>query len=159
MITVVQRVSRAEVRVAGEAVGRIGGGLLLLVGVEKGDEASDADATARKVAALRVFPGRTPMDLTVAESGGGCLVVSQFSLAASLRKGNRPSFDGAEDPSRAEPLYRRVAEVLREGGLRAETGVFGAAMEVDLVNDGPVTFLLRVRGGRVVEEGRPGGEA
>ena len=156
MITVVQRVSRAEVRVGGEPVGRIGAGLLLLVGVEKGDAPADADATARKVAALRVFPGRTPMDRTVLEAGGACLVVSQFTLAGSLRKGNRPSFDGAEDPALAEPLYLRVAEALREAGVAAETGTFRAAMEVDLVNDGPVTFLLRVRGGRVVEAGEAG---
>jgi D-tyrosyl-tRNA(Tyr) deacylase len=156
VITVVQRVSRAEVRVGGEAVGRVGAGLLLLVGVEKGDAPADAEATAKKVAALRVFPGRTPMDRTVREAGGACLVVSQFTLAGSLRKGNRPSFDGAEDPARAEPLYLRVAEALREAGLAAETGTFRAAMDVDLVNEGPVTFLLRVRGGRVVEEGEAG---
>ena len=95
MIAVVQRVARAEVRVGGESVGRIDRGLLLLVGVERGDEDADADAIARKAAALRLFPGRTPMDRTVLEAGGACLVVSQFTLAGSLRKGNRPSFDAA----------------------------------------------------------------
>lgn len=151
MKTVVQRVSRAEVRVEGEVVGKIGRGLALLVGVEKGDTEADADETARKVAALRVFPGRTPMDRTVVEEGGGCLVVSQFTLAGSIRKGNRPSFDGAEAPERAADLYRRVAERLRAGGMVVCEGRFGARMEVDLVNDGPVTFLVTVRGGAVVE--------
>ncbi len=151
MRTVVQRVSRAEVRAGGARVGGVARGLLLLVGVERGDTEADADETARKVAALRVFPGRTPMDVTVAEAGGGCLVVSQFTLAGSVRKGNRPSFDRAEDPARAEALYLRVAEGLRAAGLAVETGVFGALMDVDLVNDGPVTFVVEVRGGRVVE--------
>ena len=110
MKTVVQRVTRAEVRVGGDLVGRIERGLLLFVGVEKGDAEADADATARKVAALRIFPGRTPMDLTVADVGGACLVVSQFTLCAALGKGNRPSFEPAAEPARAEPLYLRVAE-------------------------------------------------
>ena len=151
MRTLLQRVSRAEVRVDGAAVGAIGAGVVLLVGVEKGDGAADADETARKVLALRFFPGRTPMDRTLAEVGGSALVVSQFTLAASLTKGNRPSFDAAEAPDAAEALYLRVAEALRAGGLPVETGRFGAHMEVDLVNDGPVTFLLCVRGGRVVD--------
>ena len=151
MRTLLQRVSRAEIRVDGAAVGAIGRGAVLLVGVEKGDGAADADETARKVLALRIFPGRTPMDRTLAEVGGSALVVSQFTLAASLSKGNRPSFDAAEAPAAAEALYLRVAEALRAGGLPVETGRFGAHMEVDLVNDGPVTFLLCVRGGRVVD--------
>jgi D-tyrosyl-tRNA(Tyr) deacylase len=142
MRAVLQRVSRAEVRVAGEAVGRIGKGVLLLVGVEKGDTEEQADALARKVAALRIFPGRTPMDLPLAEVGGAVLVVSQFTLLADLSKGNRPGFDRAEAPARAEALYLRVAAGLRAGGLRVETGRFGASMEVDLVNDGPVTFVM-----------------
>jgi len=149
--TLVQRVARAEVRVGGEVVGRIGPGLLLFVGVEKGDGEADADETARKVGALRVFPGRTPMDRTVREVGGGCLVVSQFTLAGSLRKGNRPSFDGAEAPERAEALYLRVAEGVRGQGIEVATGRFGAGMAVDLENDGPVTFLVSVRGGVVAE--------
>ena len=151
MRTVVQRVARAEVRVDGEPVARIGRGLLLLVGVEKGDAEADADATARKIAALRMFPGKTPMDLTVAEVGGACLVVSQFTLCASLAKGNRPSFEPAEVPARAEPLYLRVAASLRAAGLPVETGRFGADMAVDLVNDGPVTFLIVTQGGALVK--------
>jgi len=151
MKTVVQRVTRAEVRVGGEAVGRIERGLLLLVGVEKGDTDGDADATARKIAALRIFPGRTPMDLTVADVGGACLVVSQFTLCAALGKGNRPSFEPAADPALAEPLYQRVAATLRAAGLAVETGRFGADMAVELVNDGPVTFWIETRGGALVK--------
>jgi D-tyrosyl-tRNA(Tyr) deacylase len=152
--TVVQRVTRAEVRVGGEIVGRIERGLLLLVGVEKGDGEADADATARKIAALRVFPrlpGRTPMDVTVGDIGGACLVVSQFTLCAALGKGNRPSFEPAADPTLAEPLYLRVAAALRAAGLPVETGKFGADMAVDLVNDGPVTFWIETRGGALVK--------
>jgi D-tyrosyl-tRNA(Tyr) deacylase len=150
MRTVVQRVTRAEVRVDGDVVGRIEAGLLLLVGVEKGDGEADADVTARKIAALRIFPGRTPMDRTVAEAGGGCLVVSQFTLCASLAKGNRPSFEPAAAPARADELYQRVAAGLRATGLPVETGRFGADMAVDLVNDGPVTFLVITQAGALV---------
>jgi D-tyrosyl-tRNA(Tyr) deacylase len=149
VITLVQRVSRAEVRVEGALVGRIGRGLLLLVGVERGDGETDADETARKIGALRIFPGRHPMDVAVKDAGGGCLVVSQFTLAGSVRKGNRPGFEGAEAPARAEALYLRVAEQLRSQGLPVETGRFAADMEVDLVNDGPVTFVIVVRDGAV----------
>ncbi|MFV1959160.1 MAG: D-aminoacyl-tRNA deacylase, partial [Planctomycetota bacterium] len=110
---------------------------------------ADAVATARKVARLRIFPGRTPMDRTLADVDGACLVVSQFTTAASLRRGNRPGFDRAEAPERAEALYLEVAARLRAEGLPVQTGRFGAGMEVDLVNDGPVTFLLEVREGRL----------
>jgi D-tyrosyl-tRNA(Tyr) deacylase len=150
VITVVQRVQWARVSVAGECVGAIERGLLLLVGVEPGDTAADAVATARKVLALRVFPGRTPMDRSVVELGGGCLVVSQFTLAAELRHGNRPDFGGAAAPAVAEPIYQAVADHLAAAGLRVGTGRFGAAMAVESCNDGPVTFVLTVRGGRVV---------
>lgn len=149
MRTVVQRVARAEVRVGGEMVGQCGRGLLLLVGVAQGDTEADAEATARKVAALRCFPGRTPMDLTLAQAGGGCLVVSQFTLLADLASGNRPGFSGAEAPARAEALWLRVVEALRAAGLPVATGRFGADMQVALENDGPVTFVLDVRAGRV----------
>ena len=147
MKTVVQRVTRASVKVGDDVVGRIERGLLLLVGVEKGDGRADAEVTARKIAALRIFPGRTPMDLTVAEVGGGCLVVSQFTLCASLVKGNRPSFEPAALPADAEPLYLEVAAGLRASGLPVETGRFGADMAVELVNDGPVTFLVETLNG------------
>jgi D-aminoacyl-tRNA deacylase len=149
MRTVVQRVARAEVRVDGQVVGAVGRGLLLLVGVAKGDTEADADATVRKVAALRCFPGRTPMDQTLAQVGGGALVVSQFTLLADLAHGNRPGFDGAEAPARAQALYERVASGLAATGLTVATGRFGAMMDVELVNDGPVTFVLETRDGRV----------
>lgn len=151
MKTVLQRVERAEVRIAGTVVGRIGRGVVLLVGVERGDSEADADVTARKIAALRIFPARTPMDQTLAEVGGACLVVSQFTLAATLAKGNRPSFEPAEAPERAEELYLRVAAQMRAAGLPVETGQFGADMQVDLVNDGPVTFLVFTAGGALVK--------
>lgn len=149
MQTVLQRVQRAEVRVDGDVVGDIGPGALLLVGVEQGDTEQDADATARKIAALRFFPGTTPMDRTLADIDGACLVISQFTLAGSLRKGNRPSFTNAENPDLAERLYLRVADQLRQSGLPVATGRFGATMDVELVNNGPVTFLISASGGRV----------
>lgn len=154
MITVVQRVLRAEVKVDGESVGRIDRGLLLFVGVERGDTETDAEVTARKIAALRIFPGRHPMDVAVKDAGGACLVVSQFTLAGSVRKGNRPSFDGAEQPDRARLLYEQVATHLRDIGLPVQTGRFAADMLVDILNDGPVTFVLTVRDGAVLKTER-----
>jgi D-tyrosyl-tRNA(Tyr) deacylase len=150
MITVVQRVSRAEVRVDGVVVGAIGVGLVLLVGVERGDSDAEAIATARKIAHLRVFPGRTPMDRDLAEVGGACLVVSQFTLAGSVRKGRRPSFDAAAVPELAAPLVERVVAELRALGVPVETGRFGAMMEVDLVGDGPVTLVIHTCKGAVL---------
>jgi D-tyrosyl-tRNA(Tyr) deacylase len=147
---VVQRVTSASVSVDGELVGEIARGALVLVGVAKGDSEADADAIARKLAALRMFPGRTPMDLPLAEVGGACLVVSQFTLCADLGKGNRPSFEPAEEPGRAKALYERVAESIAAAGIRVAKGRFGADMQVELVNDGPVTFLLEARGGKLV---------
>lgn len=151
MKTVVQRVTRAEVRVDGQVVGTIGRGVLALVGVERGDTEADVETTIRKLATLRMFPGRTPMDLSLAEAGGACLVVSQFTLAASLAKGNRPSFEPAEEPARAEVLYQSVTRGLRALGLSVETGRFGADMQVELINDGPVTFLIFTREGVLVK--------
>jgi D-tyrosyl-tRNA(Tyr) deacylase len=149
VITVVQRVKRAQVEVAGERVGQIAAGLLIFVGVERGDSEADAEATARKIAALRIFPGAHPMDRSVKDAGGACLVVSQFTLAGSIRKGNRPGFETAEAPARAEALYQQVAARLRAEGLPVATGRFAADMDVELVNDGPVTFLVVVRDGTV----------
>jgi D-tyrosyl-tRNA(Tyr) deacylase len=151
VIAVLQRVAAASVRAEGQTVGRVSLGLVVLVGVERGDGPDDARALADKVAALRLFPGRTPTDRTVAEAGGGCLVVSQFTLAATVRKGNRPSFDRAEEPAAADALYLAVAARLREAGVAVETGRFGAAMQIDLTADGPVTILLAARGGRVLD--------
>ena len=150
MITVVQRVHHARVLVDGECVGSIEKGLLLFVGVETGDTSSDADATARKVRTMRIFPAEKPTDLSVEDIGGGCLVVSQFTLAAELRHGNRPDFTAAAAPEVARPLYERLAAQLRDAGLRVATGRFAAEMQVELSNDGPITLLLQVRGGKVV---------
>ena len=152
MIAVIQRVSRAEVRVEQESVGKIGLGVMVLLGVERGDGKADAEALARKLIALRIFPGRTPMDLSVKEVGGGCLVVSQFTLAGSTRKGNRPSFDRAEDPALAQALYEYFADQVRKDGVTVATGRFAAHMDVELVNDGPVTFVLRARDGGLASE-------
>lgn len=150
MIVVVQRVSRAEVQVDAEVVGAIGLGLAILVGVERGDSEADADVLARKLVALRIFPGRTPMDLSIKDVSGSCLVVSQFTLAGSTRKGNRPSFERAEEPSLANVLYQRLAERIRAEGIQVATGRFAADMKVELINDGPVTFILQARDGGLV---------
>ena len=147
-----QRVLRASVRVDGEIVGAIDRGVLALVGVERGDAVADADELARKMAGLRLFEdaeGRTNLD--TAAVGGAFLVVSQFTLAATLAKGRRPSFNRAAPPEEAEPLVERVMEALREQGYGVEGGRFRAQMGVELVNDGPVTLVLDVRGGRVVD--------
>jgi D-tyrosyl-tRNA(Tyr) deacylase len=143
MKVLLQRVSRAAVRVNGETVGRVGAGLVVFVGVEQGDEREDADYLADKAAELRVFPDdRGKMNRSVEETGGELLVVSQFTLAASTRRGRRPSYSGAARPELAVPLYERFINRLRSRGLRVAAGVFQAMMEVELVNDGPVTILL-----------------
>ncbi len=150
MITVVQRVRWARVLVGDEVVGAIERGALLLVCAEQGDEPADAIETARKVANLRLMPGRTPLDRTLLEEDAACLVISQFTLAAELRRGNRPDFTAAAPPTVAEPLYELVAQRLRDSGLRVATGRFGASMVVESANDGPVTLTLTVREGAVV---------
>jgi D-tyrosyl-tRNA(Tyr) deacylase len=143
---VVQRVSRAEVRVDGQATGSVGRGLAVLLGVGRDDVEDDARALADKVAALRVFEDAAgKMNLALAEVGGGVLVVSQFTLYGDARKGNRPSFVDAAAPDQANALYERFCGLLREKGLPVGTGVFRATMEVELVNDGPVTILLDSR--------------
>jgi D-aminoacyl-tRNA deacylase len=147
--TVIQRVTRGRVVVDGRTVGAIEQGAVLLVGVEAGDTLRDADATAEKIAKLRFFPGKTPVDRTLVDVGGGCLVVSQFTLAAVLRKGNRPSFNQALDPVIAEGIYLRVVDRLVALGIPTATGEFGADMAVEIVNDGPVTFILHVVDGKI----------
>jgi D-tyrosyl-tRNA(Tyr) deacylase len=143
---VVQRVSRAEVRVEGRTTGRIGRGLAVLLGVARDDGEDDGRLLADKVAALRVFEdGAGKMNLPVAEVGGGILVVSQFTLLGDARKGNRPSFIDAAAPDLANALYEGFCALLRDKGLPVATGVFRATMEVELVNDGPVTILLDSR--------------
>jgi D-tyrosyl-tRNA(Tyr) deacylase len=143
---VVQRVSRAEVRVSGEVVGRIGRGLLVLVGAGQGDNESDAVYLADKVLGLRIFADEAgQMNRGLAEVGGALLVVSQFTLYGDCRKGRRPSFVEALAPEPAEALYRSFVEHARRSGIPVETGRFRAMMEVDLVNDGPVTLLVDSR--------------
>ena len=143
MKAVLQRVSRASVTVRGSVPGEIGPGLLVLVGIASGDRLEDAARLAGKVARLRVFeddPGR--FDRSLLDTGGAALVVSQFTLLADTTKGNRPSFTAAAAPEHAELLYESFCAALRELGVAVETGVFGARMEVELVNDGPVTIVL-----------------
>jgi D-tyrosyl-tRNA(Tyr) deacylase len=140
---VVQRVSRAEVRVDGDSVGRIGTGMLVLVGLERGDGNAQIERAAHRLATLRVFEdGDGRINRGLDEVGGALLLVSQFTLAGSIRKGRRPSFDRAMPAATAQPLFERLVDRLRAGGLTVETGAFGALMEVELVNDGPVTLLL-----------------
>ena len=147
MRAVLQRVTRACVRVGGETVGEIGGGLVVLLGVARDDTAEDARYLAEKTLSLRVFDdaeGR--MNLSVLDAGGGLLVVSQFTLYGDARKGRRPSWFDAAPPELAESLYELfVAEARRGGAARVETGSFRSMMEVELVNDGPVTILLDSR--------------
>jgi len=143
---VVQRVSRAAVRAEGRLAGAVDRGLLVLVGVASGDGAGDARWIADKVAQLRIFEDAAgKMNRSVEDVGGGVLVVSQFTLLGDVRKGNRPSFVGAAAPEPASALYDEVCQALRARGLRVATGVFRAHMEVELVNDGPVTLLLDSR--------------
>jgi D-aminoacyl-tRNA deacylase len=146
MRAVLQRVARASVEVGGECVGRIGTGWLVLLGVARGDTDSDADWLAEKVANLRAFEDdQGKMNRSVAEAGGGVLVVSQFTLLADCRGGRRPSFTDAADPAEAERLYLRFTDRLAATGLPVAKGVFRAFMKVELLNDGPVTFLLDSR--------------
>lgn len=143
MRVILQRVSSAAARVEGETVGAIGAGMLLLVGVEKGDGSAQVEAAVRKLAGLRIFEDEAgKMNLDAARAGGAFLVVSQFTLAASLEKGRRPSFETAAPPAVAEPLVDSLAAGLRDRGFEVATGRFGATMAVELVNDGPVTFVL-----------------
>jgi D-tyrosyl-tRNA(Tyr) deacylase len=139
MRAVVQRVSRASSTPGGS----IGPGLCVLVGVAEGDDEADAVRLAGKVARMRIFENEEgKFDRSLLDMGGEALVVSQFTLLADTAKGNRPSFSGAARPELAQPLYERVVQALRELGLKVETGVFGARMSLELVNDGPVTIVL-----------------
>ncbi|WP_438444277.1 D-aminoacyl-tRNA deacylase [Gorillibacterium sp. sgz5001074] len=143
MRIVVQRCKEASVTVDGQVVGAIGPGLMLLVGLTHEDTEQDVKFAAEKVAGLRIFEdGQGKMNLSVLETGGAVLSVSQFTLYGDCRKGRRPNFMAAARPEQAEPLYDRFNDHLREQGLRVETGVFGAMMDVALVNDGPVTLIV-----------------
>ena len=146
MRIVVQRCTRAEVRIAGTVVGRIGQGFMLLVGITDTDTIADADLLAKKIAQLRVFEDPDgKMNLALADVGGAILSISQFTLYADCRKGNRPSFIRAARPEQASPLYDYFNQLLREQyDLHVETGHFGADMKVELLNDGPVTILIEI---------------
>src|SRR5436305_10112283 len=142
MRLVLQRVSAATVKVAGETVGEIGRGLLVLVGIERGDGPEKVRAASAKLAGLRVFEDEAgKMNLDLAAVGGAFLIVSQFTLAGSVARGRRPSFDRAAPPAEAEPLVEALVADLRARGFQVETGRFRAMMEVALVNDGPVTLV------------------
>jgi len=146
MRAVIQRVSRAEVRVQGRTVGAIGRGLVVLLGVEVQDTERDADRLAEKIVTLRIHDDAAgKMNLDLLQTGGALLVVSQFTLYADCRKGRRPSFTQAAPPERAQPLYQRFIASARALGVTVETGEFGAEMEVELVNSGPVTIILDTR--------------
>ncbi len=144
MRVVVQRVTASSVAIAGEVVGQIGRGLNLLVGIAATDTEAELDWMARKCLELRLFPSATSdrWEQSVQEIGGELLVISQFTLYGDGRKGRRPSFDRAAAPDRAAALYEQFVEKLRASGLKVATGVFGAMMQVMIVNDGPVTLLL-----------------
>ena len=146
MIALIQRVSSSKVEVEGKPVGEIGRGVNVLLGVEKGDTEEDINLIVDKLVKLRMFPsedGSKEFDRSLEEIKGEVLVVSQFTLPASLRKGRRPSFDRSERPERAKELYEKFINALRERGFKVESGIFGADMKVYIVNDGPVTFILR----------------
>ena len=146
MRAVVQRVTRAQVRVEGAVIGAIGPGLAILLGVGRDDGEAEADRIATRLARLRVFPDEAGrFDASLLDTGGAALVVSQFTLYGDTARGNRPSFSDAAPPELAEPLYERVCERLAHEGVRAvERGRFGARMELELVNDGPVTIILEL---------------
>lgn len=143
MRALLQRVSHARVDVAGDTVGQCGAGLLILVCAMPGDTAATAQALAVKISKLRLFKDDAgKMNLSILQTGGSALVVSQFTLAADTSRGNRPGFSGAASPCEAETLYLQVADNLRDLGIQTQTGVFGADMAVSLTNDGPVTIWL-----------------
>ncbi len=147
MIAVVQRCSRGEVRVDGTRVGALGaqGGLVVLLAVEVGDAAPQAQKMADKLAKLRIFEDDAgKMNRSVSDVGGSLLVISQFTLAGDCSGGNRPSFISAARPEAAEPLFQQAVEAIRAHGLQVETGRFRTEMKVDILNDGPVTLIVRV---------------
>ncbi len=143
MRAVIQRVSEAKVEVGGEVIGRTGPGLLVYLGVGKGDSEADAEFMADKLVNLRIFADEAgKMNRSVLDIGGGILLISNFTLQGDCRKGRRPGFDAAGEPGLAEPLYEKVAELMARSGVPVEKGSFGAHMQVSSINDGPVTFLL-----------------
>lgn len=148
MIAVIQRVTKASVEVDGRVVGSIGAGLLVLLGVAKGDSELDSRFIVKKLRGLRIFSDEAgKMNRSLADTGGSILLVSQFTLLGNVRNGRRPSFDEAAPPEEAKRSYERVANDLKAQGLPVQTGLFAAHMKVELLNDGPVTFILDSRGG------------
>ena len=147
MKAVLQRVTRASVEVNGQSVGRIDAGLLVLLGLAKGDGETDGRYLVEKIRTLRIFSDEQgKMNRSLADIGGSVLLISQFTLMGRTTNGRRPSFDEAAPPDEAKRLYEQVAAGLREHGTHVETGVFAAHMQVELLNDGPVTFVLDSRG-------------
>ena len=143
MKIVVQRVSQASVKVSGEIVGEISQGLLLLIGIEENDEKEDAEWLAKKVLDLRIFSDEEgKMNCSVKDINGEILCVSQFTLIADYKKGNRPSFIKAAKPEKAVPLFEYFKGLIKSSGLKTESGIFGADMKVSLLNDGPVTIVM-----------------
>ena len=146
MIAVVQRVSEARVVVEGQTVGEIGPGLLVLAAVEKDDTLADVEWTANKLVGLRIFPhADKSFDLDVKQTGGGILLVSNFTVAAETRRGRRPSLEPAASPDKGRDLFDQLVEAMNRSGVPVATGRFGADMKVSLTNDGPITFLVRSR--------------
>ncbi len=143
MRAVVQRVKQSSVRTENEIVGQIGSGLLVLLGVARGDTAKDADYLANKIIHLRIFEDEDrKMNRSLLETGGELLAVSQFTLLADCRKGRRPSFIEAAEPEKATDLYEKFVDIVRAKGVKVQTGRFRAMMEVELINDGPVTIII-----------------
>ncbi len=143
MKVVIQRVSESSVKVNGEIVGDIGRGLMLLIGIDENDSLSDADWLVQKILNLRIFSDEEgKMNLSVTDIAGELLCISQFTLMAEYRKGNRPSFIRAARPDQAVPIFEYFKQEIAKSGLRTESGIFGADMKVSLVNDGPVTIVM-----------------
>jgi D-tyrosyl-tRNA(Tyr) deacylase len=141
----IQRVKKASVTIDGELYSKIGHGILVLLGVEKGDSEENAEKLADKISKLRIFEDENEkMNLSVQDIKGEILVVSQFTLAGDCKKGTRPSFDKAELPQRANELYEYFTELIKQKNIPTKTGVFGAMMDVELINDGPVTFMVEM---------------